>query len=109
MATTHGLNIYNASLELIYSSADVTWNQVDYFEVAAQPGSSVVRYYEAIIEKEVLVLQVFVNGPPITGQLISHTITYNNKTYYDYALGLASGTVKVTGGSDSAFILVLMR
>jgi hypothetical protein len=110
MATTHGLAVYNSSQELIYSSADVTWNQVDYFEVTASVnGSFVVKNYTTIIGKEVLVLQILIDAPPTTRRAIAHTITYNNTGAYNSATGLGGGSVKVTGGSEKAFILVLMR
>lgn len=100
MATTHGLEVYSASSQLIFSSADVTWNQVDYFTVAALPApQSVTNTYPAIVSKEVLVLQLLTDAPPTNRRAVAHTITKNTTT----------GTVTVAGGSENALILVLMR
>jgi hypothetical protein len=98
MATTYGLNIYNSAASLIYSSADVTWNQVDYFSVGnLSDGSVVSKTYPVIDGKEVLCLQILVDAPPASRRALAHTIT------------VSGTTVSVTGGSENAFILVLMR
>jgi hypothetical protein len=92
---SQGLNVYNRSGGLLYSTADVTWNQVDFFLVDGYSSSS--RNYSVISGKEVLVTQCFVNPPPLDRKAIAHTI-------------VVSGTnVTVNGGSESAYIMVLMR
>jgi hypothetical protein len=101
MATTYGLEVYSASSQLIYSSADVTWNQVDYFTVPALPApQSVTNTYPVIIGREVLVLQLLVDTPPTDRRALAHTISKETVT---------TGSVTVSGGSENALILVLMR
>jgi hypothetical protein len=94
---THGLQVYNSSQTLIYSSADVTWNQVDFFLVNGNSTAS--NTYPVLIGKEILVQQILVDSPPVDRKAIAHTITTNN----------TNGTVSVGGGSERAYILVLMR
>lgn len=92
---SHGIEIYNANGTLSYSTADVTWNQVDFFFVAG--GGSASNTYSVLADREVMVLQIMVDPPPSDRRAIAHTIT-------------VSGTnVSVSGGSEAAFVLVLMR
>jgi hypothetical protein len=91
----YGLNIYKSNHSLAYSTTDVTWNQVDFFMVAG--GGSVSNNYPVISGKEVLTTQIMVNSPPLDRRAYAHTIT-------------VSGTnVSVSGGTEAAYILVLMR
>jgi hypothetical protein len=97
----HGLQIYSSTGSLTYSSTDVTWNQVDYFTVTALPSpQSVTNTYPIIIGKEVLVLQLLIDAPPTNRRALAHTITKETSN---------TGTVTVSGGSENALILVLMR
>jgi hypothetical protein len=97
----HGLQIYSSTGSLKYSSTDVTWNQVDYFTVTALPSpQSVTNTYPVIIGKEVLVLQLLIDAPPTNRRAVAHTITKETGN---------TGTVTVSGGSENALILVLMR
>lgn len=92
---SHGIEIYNANGTLSYSTADVTWNQVDFFPVAG--GGSASNTYPVIDGREVMAFQIMVDPPPSDRRAIAHTIT-------------VSGTnVSVSGGSESVFVLVLMR
>lgn len=92
---SHGIEIYNANGTLTYSTADVTWNQVDFFFVAGNGSAS--NTYSVLTDREVMVLQIMVDPPPSDRRAIAHTIT-------------VSGTnVSVSGGSEAAFVLVLMR
>jgi len=89
------LDVYKENGGLIYSSSDVTWNQVDFFYVAG--GSSVSNSYPVISGKEVLTAQMFINSPPSDRRALAHNIT-------------VSGTsVTVSGGSEDVFVLVLIR
>jgi len=92
---TYGLNVFKSSSGLVYSTDDVTWNQVDFFTVAG--GGSASYTYPVLSGREVLTAQMFINAPPITRRALAHTIT------------VAGTTVSVSGGSESTYILVLMR
>lgn len=92
---SHGIEVYNASGSLIYSTADVTWNQVDFFLVPG--GGSDTRTYPVLDGREVIVFQIMVNPPPSDRRAIAHLLT------------VSGTTVTVTGGSESSFVLVLMR
>lgn len=92
---SQGLNVYNRSGGLLYSTADVTWNQVDFFLVSGYSSSS--RNYPVLSGREVIATQCFVNPPPLDRKAIAHTIA-------------VSGTnVTVYGGSENVYIMVLMR
>jgi hypothetical protein len=108
----YGLEVYNQYGSVVYSSADVTWNQVDYFTrgpwVTGQLAT--VNTYPVIINKEVLVLQLLIDAPPTNRRAIAHTIHYNNTSTNNYGpASLSPGQVYVSGGSENALILVLMR
>jgi hypothetical protein len=90
-----GVKMFSAAGDLDYSSTDATWNQVDFFSVAAN--GSTTKTYPVLSGRTVLTLQVQINAPPLTRKATSHTIS-------------ASGTsVSVSGGSEAAYILVLMK
>ena len=90
-----GLAIARANRRVSYSSLDVTWNQVDFFEVAA--GGSAYRDYPALSGRESLIVQVMIDPPPLNRRALAHTTA------------VSGTTVSVYGGSERAFILVLMR
>lgn len=92
---TYGLDIRTAQGLVTYSSTDVTWNQVDFFQCAA--GQTVSNYYPVLEGREVLVTQVMIDPPPIDRKAIAHTITVNDTQ------------VVVGGGSENTFVVVLMR
>lgn len=95
LGTSHGMEIYQASGSLAYSTNDVTWNQVDFFFVPG--GGDVWKNYPALNGREPLAVQVMIDPPPLNRRAIAHTITI-------------SGTVvQVYGGSENTYILVLMR
>ena len=90
-----GVKMFSAAGDLDYSSTDATWNQVDFFAVSAN--GSVTNTYPILSGRSVLTLQVQINAPPLTRKATSHTIA-------------VSGTsVSVSGGSEDAYILVLMK
>lgn len=92
---SYGIEIRNEYGALTYSTSDVTWNQVDFFSIAAN--GSVTNTYPALAGREFLSFQVLIDPPPLDRKAIAHTIT-------------RSGTqVSVSGGSENAFILILMR
>jgi hypothetical protein len=90
-----GMEIFNANAALSYSSADVTWNQVDFFFVAG--GGSESHTYTALSGREVLTIQMFINPPPVDRKATAHTVS------------VSGTTVTASGGSEAAYILVLMR
>jgi hypothetical protein len=90
-----GLEIFASNGVTTYDSDDVTWNQVDFFSVSG--GGSASNSYSALSGRDVLVQQVQINSPPLTRKAISHTIT------------VSGTTVSVSGGSEDAYILVLMK
>lgn len=90
-----GLEVLKANGALSYTSSDVTWNQVDFFSINGNESRS--NTYSALIGREALVAQLLVEPPPLDRRAIAHTITVNG------------GTVTVSGGSEKAYILVLMR
>jgi len=90
-----GLNIFDSGGDVTYSTTDVTWNQVDFFQVNG--GSSASKTYPFISGRAVLTAQFFIDGPPSTRAATAHTVS-------------VSGTnVTVSGGSENAYIIVLSR
>jgi hypothetical protein len=92
---TYGLNVYQQSGALTYSTSDVTWNQVDYFFVSG--GGSASNSYPVLSGREVLTVQVMVDAPPTNRRALAHTVS------------VSGTTVSASGGSENAYILVLMR
>ena len=92
---TFGLEVFKSNGALGYSSDDVTWNQVDFFYVGA--GGSETHNYAALAGRTVLTVQMFINPPPNDRKAIAHTVT------------VSGTTVSASGGSEAAYILVLMR
>lgn len=90
-----GLELDNAAGNLVYSSTDVTWNQVDFFKVAGYGSES--KTLPALAGRQVLTVQSFINPPPNDRKATAHTVT------------VSGTTVSVSGGSEAAYILVLMR
>lgn len=92
---SHGINLFAADGGVTYSTTDVTWNQVDFFQVAG--GGSASNNYPSISGRAVLTAQFWINGPPANRKAIAHSIS-------------VSGTnVSVSGGSEDAYIMVLMK
>ena len=92
---SHGMEIFNASGGVTYSTKTVTWNQVD---MLLCPASQTTRgSYPVLAGKEVIAAQVMINPPPITRKAIAHSINVNGID------------VTVAGGSEDAYVLVLMR
>jgi hypothetical protein len=92
---SYGLNVFNTNGSLGYSTDDVTWNQVDIFYVP--PNGSVTNDYPVLSGKEGRAIQVLINAPALDRKSIAHTLTVNGTT------------VTASGGSEAAYILVLMR
>ncbi|MDB4676409.1 hypothetical protein OAH93_02075 [Flavobacteriales bacterium] len=92
---SYGLEIFASNGNSVYNSDDVTWNQVDFFSVSG--GSSASNSYSVLSGRDVLVQQVQINSPPLTRKALSHTIS------------VSGTTVSVSGGSEDAYILVLMK
>lgn len=90
-----GLKILNAVGGLTYDSNSVTWNQVDFFEVAEN--SAVSKLYPFCIGKEMLVMQHFIDPPPVDRKMIAHTVTTSD------------GRVTISGGSERVHAVVMMR
>lgn len=95
---TFGLKIYKADgATVIYDSSSVTWNQVAQIYVGGNSSGS--WNYPTLIGKEILVIQMLINQPVVTRRCVSHTIISDNTT----------GNISISGGSESAYFLVLMR
>lgn len=94
---SYGLNLYKSDGVLGFSSNDVTWNQVAFFQVSG--GGSASNNYPVLYGKEVLLVQMMINPPSTTAKSIAHT------------LSLASNltTVNVSGGNQDVYVLVLMK
>lgn len=91
----HGLELYAANGNLTYSSADVTWNQVGFFYVT--PGSPLAVDLPVIAGRQVLTQQMFIDPPPTDRKAIAHTVTVQGTQVF------------ASGGSERAYVLVLMR
>ncbi len=90
-----GIKLMSSSGSLVYSSDDVTWNQVDFFMVGA--GGSVTNDYPVLSGRSVLTAQTFINPPPTNQRAIAHTID------------VSGTTVSVYGGSEAVYVIILMR
>lgn len=90
-----GMAIAKANRRVTYSSLDVTWNQVDFFEVPG--GGSAYRVYDVLIGRETLAVQIMIDPPSLSRKAVAHTIS------------ISGSQVTVSGGFERAFILVLMR
>lgn len=96
LSSQFGMAVAKPNRRVAYSSMDVTWNQVDFFEVGG--GGSAWRNYPVISGREVLVTQMMIDPPPLNRRAIAHTIQIVSGTY-----------LYVAGGSERSFILLLMR
>lgn len=94
---TYGLNVFNNNGNLGYSSADVTWNQVDLFYSSS--GETISKTYSVLIGREIKVAQILIDAPALDEKSIVKVITSNYVT----------GNILITGGNTAAYILVLMR
>lgn len=92
---SYGLNVYRASGALGFSSADVTWNQVDSFQVNG--GASASNTYAVLSGKTVLTVQMFIDPPSTSAKSIAHTVSQSGNT------------INVSGGNQNTHILVLMQ
>lgn len=92
---SYGMNVYQQSGGLTYSSDDVTWNQVDYIYVPG--GFSGSATYPVLEGREVLTVQIMVDAPPTNRRALAHTVS------------ISGTTISASGGSENAYILVLMR
>jgi hypothetical protein len=96
-----GIAILNSAGRRVYDSNDVTWNQIDSF-VKSRPsalggGRSLTRNYPQLEGREFLGVQVFIDPPPLDRKALAWNFT-------------RSGTsITISGGSERALILVLMR
>ena len=92
---SYGLQIFKANGALGFSSDEVTWNQIDLLYC---PGNTATyRYYPALVGREGLGVQILISPPPLNRKAIAHNVT------------ISGGNVSVSGGSENAYILVLMR
>jgi len=96
--SSYGIQIFSpktTARQIIYNTNAVTWNQVDIFTVAG--GDSVTKDYSFLSGREIKVQQILLNAPPVDRKAVAHTCA---------VLGTL---VRVSGGSETAQILVLMR
>ena len=91
----YGLNVYRSTGTLGFSTADVTWNQVDFFQVNG--GSSASNTYSVLSGKEVLTVQMMIDPPSTSQKSIAHTVSQNGTT------------INVSGGNQNTYVLVLMK
>jgi hypothetical protein len=100
--TDYGIEVYSKRnpKQVTYNTNAVTWNQVDIFTVA---GSSYTTktYGSFLSDREIKVQQIFLNAPPVDRKAIAHDIAISK-----YSTG---ATITISGGSEQAQILVLMR
>lgn len=91
----HGMQFFGGDGNLTYSSDAVTWNQVDFFFVPAT--GYYLKDYPVLAGRNVLTMQMFINPPPTDRKAVAHTVQVRG--------------IEVTaiGGSEDAYILVLMR
>lgn len=82
---------------VLFSSTDVTWNQVDSFYVNGNTTAN--KTYPACVNREILVKQTLIGTPDINRAYYANIITTNS----------SNGNVYVTGGTVDAYITVLMR
>lgn len=92
---SYGLAIYRANASLVYSSADVTWNQVDTLYVPG--GGTISVNYPLLVGRETLCVQMMVDQPPLNRKATAHTITVSGQN------------ITISGGSENAYFWVLMR
>jgi len=92
---SYGLNLYKADGSLGFSSDDVTWNQVDFFYVAASGSAS--NTYSVLSGRTVLLVQMMIDPPSTTAKSIAHTLSQ------------AGTTINVSGGNQNTYVLVLMK
>lgn len=90
-----GFQIFDASGVLRFDSTDVTWNQVTFYSVAA--GGSDSRSIPQIGGKSVAIGQIMVNPPLTDRKAVAHTVS------------VSGTTVTVSGGSETVYIIVLVK
>lgn len=91
----HGIQLYDANGHCYYDSTSVTWNQVESRIVRANESWS--KTYPSLHNREILVLQLYLNPPGILDEATAHT------------LDVSGATVTVSGGDQDELIMVLMR
>lgn len=94
-STGFGMDVRNAAGSVVFSTNDVTWNQIDMFLIEAK--QEVVKTYPILQGREFLGTQLLIDPPPLDREAIAHTITRSGNT------------VTVKGGSEKAYIVVLVR
>ena len=90
-----GLGVFRSNGALAFSSDDVTWNQVDMLYCPG--GSTTCRTYSMLAGREVLAVQVMIDPPPLNRRAIAHTVS------------ISGNNVTVSGGSEAAYVIILMR
>lgn len=90
-----GFKLWDPSGTLRFDSTDVTWNQVDFFQVNAN--ATVTRTYSQISGNSVAVGQIMIDPPLGTRKAVAHDVT------------VSGTTVTISGGSENVYILVLVK
>jgi hypothetical protein len=101
-STDYGIQIFSSRTpkQVTYNTSAVTWNQVDIFTAAAN-STTTKSYGSFLADREIKAQQIFLNAPPVDRKAVAHTITITKSG--------SGATVRVSGGSEQAQILVLMR
>lgn len=92
---SYGLSIYSEAGGLTLTTTDITWNQVDFFQVAA--GGSASNNYPIVSGRSTLVVQMFINPPPLDSKAIAHSYSWSGTT------------LNVSGGNQATYFVVLFR
>ena len=95
MAIDHGLEIYRWDGGIVYTSTDVTWNQIGIIDCPAN--TSVSRSFPAASGLSLATQQFLVNNVPDNQEGYSHTVT------------ISGTTVSVSGGNQQTIVMVLGR
>ncbi len=92
---SYGFKTLKSNGSIAFSTSDVTWNQVAFFQVNG--GSSASNTYSVLSGKTVLTVQMFIDPPSTSAKSIAHTVSQSGNT------------INVSGGNQNTLILVLMQ
>ncbi len=96
---SHGLNVYKADGTLGFSTLDITWMQIDQFNVAAN--ASVSNTYPEVTGMTVIAQMQMINDPPASQEAYAPEVTISGTT-----VSVAPYTSKT---SEQVIIMVLAQ